>query len=62
MTFFLEISIIWACITRFSEIVAKKSGDVQKNLKQIITILAVAVMLLDINWNRFQDWCAEKFV
>ena len=19
-------------------------------------------MLLDINWNRFQDWCAAKFV
>ena len=38
---FSEISTIWSCITRFPEVVAQKSGDLQKILK-VITILAVA--------------------
>ena len=42
MTFFWEISTIWGCITRFSEIVAQKSGDLQKNKKKVITLLIVA--------------------
>ena len=63
MIFFLEISTIWGCITRFPKTVAQKSGDLQKKLKKRLLLLSLSpVMPLDINWNRFQGWGVAKFV
>ena len=59
---FLKISTIWGCITRFAEVVAQKSGDLQKIKRRLLPFSLSPVMLLNINWNRFQGWCAAKFV